>query len=121
MFWEYDVMLSMRPLMVTFGAAGWANAIGAARATRAKAIIRTARVVLFIEALLNQVDDVQCCNVCASRLPAVRATTVRLEKPVSGDVTPLMERNRKTLDILTANRLHGSTKKPHGIAPPWRQ
>jgi hypothetical protein len=31
--------------------------MGAARATRAKAIIRTARLVLFIETLLNQVDD----------------------------------------------------------------
>src|SRR4026207_1899579 len=57
MFWEYEVTLSMRPLMVTFGAGAWANAMGAARATRAKAIIRTARLVLFIETLLNQVDD----------------------------------------------------------------
>src|SRR6266545_1828687 len=57
MLFEYEVTLSMRPLMVTFGAGAWAYAKGAARATRAKAIIRTARLVLFIETLLNQVDD----------------------------------------------------------------
>jgi hypothetical protein len=34
--------------MVTFGAGAWAYAIGAAMARMAKAIIRTARVVLFI-------------------------------------------------------------------------
>src|SRR4029453_889371 len=38
----------MRPLMVTFGAGAWAYAIGAAMARMAKAIIRTAKVVLFI-------------------------------------------------------------------------
>jgi hypothetical protein len=48
MFCEYDVTLSMRPLMVTFGAGAWAYAMGAARARMAKAIIRTASVVLFI-------------------------------------------------------------------------
>jgi hypothetical protein len=34
--------------MVTFGAGAWAYAIGAAMARMAKAIIRTANVVLFI-------------------------------------------------------------------------
>src|SRR5882672_1508657 len=60
MFCEYEVTLSMRPLMVTFGAGAWAKARGAARATMAKAIIRTARLVLFI------------------RLPSIRSMTCNL-------------------------------------------
>src|SRR6266446_10574240 len=48
MLCEYDVRLSLRPLMVTFGAGAWAKAMGAAMARMAKAIIRTARLVLFI-------------------------------------------------------------------------
>jgi hypothetical protein len=52
------VTLSIKPLMVTFGAGAWAYAMGAAMATRAKATIRTATtLVLFIKILLNQVDD----------------------------------------------------------------
>jgi hypothetical protein len=51
--------------MVTFGAGAWAYARGAARARMAKAIIRTARFVLFMKALLNQVDDVQSASACA--------------------------------------------------------
>src|SRR6266851_1938299 len=62
--WVYAVTLSMRPLMLTFGAGAWANATGASSPTRAKATTRTARLVLFIETLLNQVDDVRSCSVC---------------------------------------------------------
>src|SRR6266851_1328265 len=48
----------MRPLMVTFGAGAWAKARGAARATMAKAIIRTARLVLFIR--LSSIRSMTC-------------------------------------------------------------
>jgi hypothetical protein len=53
MFREYVMTWSIKPLMVTFGAGAWAYAMGAARATRPKAIIRTATtLVLFIKNLL---------------------------------------------------------------------
>src|SRR4029077_16651874 len=57
-FREYEVRLSMRPLMVTFGVGAWAYAMGAARATRAKASIRTASVVLFIR--LSSIRSMTC-------------------------------------------------------------
>src|SRR5713101_2623506 len=104
MFCEYEVTLSMRPLMVTFGAGAWANARGAARATRAKAIIRTAKVVLFMRLSSNRWMTCDAAT-CPDRLiPAIRATTVRLETRVLFSVTPSGEKNGKTPHLFTANR-----------------
>jgi hypothetical protein len=100
----------MKPVMLTFGAGAWAYARGAARATRAKAIIRTARLVLFIETLLNQVDDDAFLQRVLASPPAIRATTVHLERRVFSLVTSPGEQNRKRLDLFTAKPLFGSRK-----------
>src|SRR6266850_3458109 len=110
MFWEYEVTLSMRPLMVTFGAGAWAYAKGAARATRAKAIIRTARLVLFIETLLNQVDDDAFLQrVLAHRLRYARQRYIWRDEcfPLS---PPREKRIGKGLTFLPRSRFSGQGK-----------
>src|SRR5689334_12689948 len=115
MLFEYDVRLSMRPLMVTFGAGAWAYAMGAAKARMAKAIIRTARVVLFMR--FSSIRSMTCILLqlvltdfprCAQRRYVWRETSVF-------PVTPSREKIRKMLDLFTANAMRRSRKKPGGV------
>src|SRR5713226_64490 len=81
----------MRPLMVTFGAGACAYARGAARATRAKASIRTANVVLFI------------------RLSSIRSMTCNLLHLVQSDFP------------LCGQRRYGSRDECFSLSPPRKR
>src|SRR5260370_12937086 len=88
---EYDVTLSMRPLMVTFGAGAWAYAMGAAMARMAKAIIRTARLGLFM------------------RLSSIRSMTSNLLHLALSDFP------------LCAQRRYGSRDECFSLSPPRKK
>src|SRR5689334_1158693 len=110
MFCEYEVTLSMSPLMVTFGAGACACAMGTARARTARASIRTTSV-LFITLSSIKLDEVQCVAVFLKPTSCNRATTVRRRNQLFFLVTPSGEKSRKTLDLFTANAIQGSRKK----------
>src|SRR5260370_14192337 len=81
----------MRPVMVPFGAGAWAYAMGAAMARMAKAIIRTARLVLFM------------------RLSSIRSMTSNLLHLALSDFP------------LCAQRRYGSRDECFSLSPPRKK
>src|ERR1700730_6154488 len=102
----------MRPLMVTFGAGAWAYARGAARATRAKASIRTASVVLFIR--LSSIRSMTCnlLHLALSDFPFCAQLRYGWRDACFSLSPPREKKSRKTPDLFTANHIQGSRKKP---------